>query len=74
MSVSARMFRSYKGVSLTFVRKVVCSSDQITWQLLAPRCRRTLILDEALHVPYHVYYIGSEMSTLTKSMNVLPAE
>ena len=34
MSVSANMFRVYKGVSLTFMGKLVCSSDQITWQLL----------------------------------------
>lgn len=26
--------RVYEGVSLTFVRKVVCSSDHVTWQLL----------------------------------------
>ena len=34
MSLSANMFQVYKDVSLTFVGKMVCSSDQITWQLL----------------------------------------
>ena len=32
--MSTDMVRVCKGVSLTFVGKMVCSSDQITWQLL----------------------------------------
>lgn len=53
---------------------MVYSSDQIPGHLLAQRCRRVQTREEALHMHHHVFYICSEMSTVTKGMNVLPTE